>query len=146
MNSVKVNGLLYQWSIYKTTNFEEINARCYDPSGIEVLEIKGIDFDFHVVVRVYYYDLYDYCGLGPMLAFGKILSRKYEIVQAGVRLYINRPRILIVRQTTIENKHIEKLLQFINTDRFKPYITKASGSSIERRALETEVIEKIKID
>lgn len=76
-----------------------------------------------------------------MLILGTQFSKKYRITQTGIRLYLARYRVRLIGEGKIENKHIEKLIQFINSDRFKPYITNSSGTFILRQASENEVIQ-----
>lgn len=80
-----------------------------------------------------------------MLILGTYFSKTYHINQTGIRLYLARHRVRHIGEGEIENKHIEKLIQFINSDRFKPYITNSSGTAILRQASENEVIKNTSI-
>ena len=165
MQAVKVNGLTYNWDTYKTLNFKEIHGLNFDNNEIEVLEIKGTDFDFHVVIRIdtscyvtrpsysndpnwlqrtpdwpeNYYLYYRFLMI--VLVLGTKFSKKYDIAKTGIRLFIGRPRVCKLYDEELQNKHIEKYIQFINSNRFKPYITNSSGTAILRKASENEVIE-----
>ncbi|WP_336950875.1 hypothetical protein [Acinetobacter sp. AS167] len=75
-----------------------------------------------------------------ILVLGKKILRKYDIAQPGIRLFIGRSRVCKLQDNVIENKHVQKYIQFINSDRFKPYITNSSGTVIVRKASENDVI------
>ena len=150
---------------YKTLNFKEIHGLNFDNNEIEVLEIKGLDFDFHVVIRIdtscyvtrpsysddpnwlqrtpdwpeNYYLYYRF--LMSVLVLGTKFSKKYDIAKTGIRLFIDRSRVCKLYDEELQNKHIEKFIQFINSNRFKPYITNSSGTVIVRKASRNEVIE-----
>lgn len=160
MQTIKVYGLTYNWSVYKTLEFKEIHGLNFDNNEIEVLEIKSPDYDFHIVIRI---DTHEYLKLSEnynwlkkilkrpkyrsiysrylmsMLILGTQFSKKYHIIKTGIRLYIARHRVRHIGEGEIENKHIEKLIQFINSDRFKPYITNSSGTAILREASKNEI-------
>ena len=162
MQTIKVYGLTYNWTTYKTLNFKEIHGLNFDNDEIEVLEIHSPDCDFHIIIRI---DTHEYLRLSEnynwfkkilrhpkshsiyirylmsMLILGTYFSKTYHITQTGVRLYLARHRVRRIGEGEIENKHIEKLIQFINSDRFKPYITNSSGTAILREASENEVIQ-----
>ncbi|NNP74011.1 hypothetical protein A7P53_01350 [Acinetobacter defluvii] len=166
MQTLKVYGLTYNWTTYKTLNFKEIHGLNFDNDEIEVLEIQSPDCDFHIVIRI---DTHKYLRLSEnynwlkkilrcpkhhsiyirylmsMLILGTYFSKKYHITQTGIRLYLARHRVCHIGEGEIENKHIEKLIQFINSDRFKPYITNSSGTAILREASENEVIQILSI-
>lgn len=165
MQTVKVDGLTYNWATYKTLNFKEIHGLNFDNNEIEVLEIKGTDFDFHVVIRIdtsqyitrpsysddpnwlqrtpdwpeNYYVYFR--SLASVLVLGTKFSKKYDIAKTGIRLFIDRPRVRKLHDEELQNKHVEKFIQFINSNRFKPYITNSSGHVIVRNASKNEVVE-----
>lgn len=76
-----------------------------------------------------------------VFVLGTKFSKKYDIVQTGIKLFIGRSRVCKLYDEELQNKHIEKYIQFINSNRFKPHITNSSGTAILRKASENEVIE-----
>lgn len=161
MHVIKVNGVIYNWLSYTTSSFKEISG--FDENNIEVLEINSPQYDFHVVIRidsVKYITLPEYAHepdwlertpdwphhyyishriLGSVLVLGSGLSKKYNVLKTGIRLFLDRPRVRKLYDEQIENKHVEKIIQFFNSERFKPYITDSRGTTIIRKALDSEV-------
>ena len=172
MQQIKVNGLRYNWLVYKTRNFKQIHGLNFDNNEIEVLEIKSPDYDFHIVIRVdthQYLIAPEYChepgwlaitpdwpenyylylhSLTAILVLGTKFSKKYNINKLGIQLFINRPKARLIsnhyvkdKNVAIENRHVEKLIQFFDSQRFKPYITNSSGDKILRKPFADEISE-----
>jgi len=126
MQAVKVNGLTYNWDTYKTLNFKEIHGLNFDNNEIEVLEIKGTDFDFHVVIRI---DTSCYVTRPSYSDDPNWLQRTPDWPE-NYYLYYRFLMSVLVLGTKFSKKN-----------RFKPYITNSSGTAILRKASENEVIE-----
>lgn len=163
MQTIKVNGQTYSWLNYKTTEFKQIHH--FDECDIDVLEIYSADYDFHIVIRIdtakyitvpdsahepdwlartpdwphNYYISHRF--LGCVLVLGRKLSKKYNVLKTGLLLFIDRPRVRKLYDQEIENKHAEKIIQFLDSERFKPYVTDAMGTTIIRKASTHEVSE-----
>ncbi len=137
MQKVKVDQITYEWHTYETDKYNGIYGFNFDGTNAQVLEIKGVDYDFHIVMRVCKYD--GYFSLGTILCFGSVLSKDYSVVESGVRLFLYRPRLNIAKGHDIESKHIQSILQHINSDRFRPFIADVRGDWIDRKALPHEV-------
>lgn len=73
MQTIKVYGLTYNWTTYKTLNFKEIHGLNFDNDEIEVLEIQSPGCDFHIIIRI---DTHEYLRLSENYNwFKKILRR-----------------------------------------------------------------------
>ncbi len=111
-----VRGQEFLWACYES---DASRNHRYVETRTEFLDIHAAESSFRVIVRVDSRDDHECLSLGPLLVLDgsgvEALTGRF----IGKRIHL-RPRITVVREPMLQNKHVERIVQWLLSDGFRP--------------------------